>query len=93
MLHYDLDNLKKKIQPSYHLSYSFQKNTQLLNTLSVDAKPNSSHSPSNLPSLRCPNEELTEEPALFILIVSDGVVEFMAHSNLHIETTEKSPDK
>jgi hypothetical protein len=34
-----------------------------------------------IPSLWCPNEELTEESALIILIVSDGVVEFMAYSN------------
>lgn len=35
-----------------------------------------------LPSLRCPNEKLTKEPALFIFVISDGVVKFMAYSNL-----------
>lgn len=35
-----------------------------------------------LPSFRCPNEKLTKEPALFIFVISDGVVKFMAYSNL-----------
>ena len=39
----------------------------------------------NSPPLWSPNEQLTEESALLILIVSDGVIEFMAHSNLHKE--------
>lgn len=41
-----------------------------------------------LPSLRCPDEELTEEPALLIFVVSDGVVELMADSNLKWKSSE-----
>ena len=67
---------------------SKKKKAQLLNTFNTDRGPNSSHSPS----FWCPNEELTEEPALLILIVSDGVVKFMAHSNLYIGKGEKSPE-
>lgn len=34
------------------------------------------------PSLWCSDEEFTQHPALFILIVSDSVVKFMTHCNL-----------
>lgn len=91
MLHYILTTKKKSNPVSFKLFIS--KEYSITKHFKYDAKPNSSHSPSNSPSLRCPNEKLTEEPALFILIVSDCVVEFMAHGNLHIETREKSPGK
>lgn len=59
----------------------------------MDLGPSPSHSRSNSPSLGCSNEELAQEPALLVLIISDGVVELMAHSNLHIGKGEKLPEK
>lgn len=41
-----------------------------------------------LPSLGCPDEELTKEPALLIFVVSDGVVQLMADSNLKGKNNE-----
>lgn len=38
-----------------------------------------------LPSFRCPNEKLTKEPALFIFVISDGVVKFVTYSNLKLK--------
>lgn len=44
--------------------------------------------PVALPSLGCPDEELTKEPALLIFVVSDGVVQLMADSNLKGKNNE-----
>lgn len=38
-----------------------------------------------LPSFRCPNEKLTKKPALFIFVISDGVVKFVTYSNLKLK--------
>lgn len=87
ILHYILTSKTNPTSVSFKPLLS--KENQLPNTLNTDSRLNSSHSPSNSPSLRCPNEELTEKPALFILIVPDGIVEFMAHSNLHTGKEKK----
>lgn len=91
MFHYILTGKTNPTSVSFKPFLS--KENQLPNTLNTDPRPNSSHSPSNSPSLRCPNEELTEKPALFILIVPDGIVELMAHSNLHIGKEKKRTRK
>jgi len=41
-----------------------------------------------LPSLRCPNEKFTKEPPLLIFVISDGVIKFMAYSNLKFKNNK-----
>lgn len=57
------------------------------------------HDPSlvihaSLPSLWYPDEQLTKQPSLVVLVVPDSVVHLMAHSNLlntkHDQTTCQS---